>query len=53
VALTSSWAKRALILPIQEQSPTTRIKSFPYPLKILVPPMRIGEGTSCLSAAFF
>ena len=53
VAVTYSWAKRALILPMHEQSPTTKIMSFPSPLKTLVPPMRIGDGISCLSEAFF
>ncbi len=48
-----SWARRALILPIHEQSPTTITNNFPYPVRTLVPPIKIGEGTSCLSVAFF
>ena len=53
VAETYSWARRALILPIHEESPTTRISSFPSPESTLVPPIIIGEGTSCLSPGFF
>lgn len=53
VASTYYWARSALIFPIQEQSPTTSIKSFPYPLSTVVPPIKIGDGTSCLSEAFF
>lgn len=44
VAPTSYWARRALILPMHEQSPTTKIKSFPSPVKTLVPPIKIGDG---------
>jgi hypothetical protein len=45
VAQFSYWANKARILPIHEQSPTTVIKSFPYPVKTLVPPIKIGDGT--------
>jgi hypothetical protein len=38
---------------MHEQSPTTIIKSFPSPVRTLVPPIKIGDGTSCLSVAFF
>jgi hypothetical protein len=53
VDVSSYWARRALIFPIHELSPTTRIINFPYPLRTLVPPIKIGEGTSCLSVGFF
>ena len=53
VAPTYYWTKSALILPMQEHSPTTRIINFPYPLRTLVPPIKIGDGTSCLSDTFF
>ncbi len=45
VAPTYYWASKALILPMHEQSPTTIINNFPSPVKTLVPPIKIGEGT--------
>lgn len=46
VMVYSSWVSRALILPIHERSPTTKIIIFPYPVSIFVPLKRIGLGIS-------
>lgn len=42
----STWFKLALILPMQELSPTTKMQNLPAPVKTLVPDKRIGEETS-------
>lgn len=42
----SAAFKLALIFPIQELSPTTKIMYFPHPVNTLVPDNKIGDGTS-------
>lgn len=47
VKVSSSWVKSFLILPMQEESPTTKMSILPYPVRTFVPLSKIGEGISC------
>lgn len=37
---------------MHDDSPTTRTIIFPYPVSILVPLIKMGEGTECLFEVF-
>jgi len=49
----SAAFKLALILPMQELSPTTIITYLPAPVNTLVPDKIHGDGTSCAEDVFF
>lgn len=53
VMVYSYCYSNALIFPIQDLYPTTKIIILPYPFKTLVPLNNIGDGTSCFPAVFF
>ncbi len=44
VGADSSWINNALILPIQDWSPTTKIIIFPSPVSTRVPLIKTGDG---------
>lgn len=53
VSVSSSFSKRALILPKHDWGPTTRIIILPSPVKTLVPLISIGDWIWCLFYLFY